>query len=109
MEEIQYPHEFFTCSTGEQLVTPADFSVDDYQQVVNAVNAKFDSLIAEDPDLRQRIPGCLVRMAGHDFMDYRDDDGVETGGSDGCLSFYDPDNGGLQNCLTEFQIPQVFE
>lgn len=35
---------------------------------------------------------CLLRFAGHDFMDYRKSKG---GGSDGCVDFSDPDNKGL--------------
>jgi len=42
---------------------------------------------------------CLVRLAGHDFMDYRNNSGVETGGSDGCVNFNDADNKGLASCL----------
>merc|ERR1711920_781354 len=43
--------------------------------------------------------GCVLRAAGHDFMDFRN--GV--GGSDGCLRFDDPDNKGLINCLSNIE------
>lgn len=53
---------------------------------------------------------CLVRLAGHDFMDFRRDAaGVETGGSDGCVNFNDPDNAGLEACLTATNIQSVYE
>jgi len=39
--------------------------------------------------------GCVLRAAGHDFMDFRDG----RGGSDGCLWLDHPDNKGLINCL----------
>eukprot|EP00929_Paragymnodinium_shiwhaense_P018231 TRINITY_DN12845_c0_g1_i4.p1 TRINITY_DN12845_c0_g1~~TRINITY_DN12845_c0_g1_i4.p1 ORF type:complete len:375 (-),score=72.05 TRINITY_DN12845_c0_g1_i4:428-1552(-) len=39
--------------------------------------------------------GCVLRMAGHDFMDYADGEG----GSDGCIDFHDMDNAGLAECL----------
>lgn len=41
--------------------------------------------------------GCILRVAGHDFMDFKKDVG---GGADGCVDFTDPDNNGLQKCLT---------
>ena len=41
--------------------------------------------------------GCVLRLAGHDFMDF---DG-EKGGADGCLDFADQDNAGLQACLNQ--------
>ena len=30
------------------------------------------------------------------------------GGSDGCVNFQDPDNGGLQRCLTDAGIPELY-
>jgi len=41
-------------------------------------------------------------------MDFRPDHEHE-GGSDGCINFSDPDNQGLQQCLTKFGIPELFE
>jgi len=40
--------------------------------------------------------GCVLRIAGHDFMDFQPGSG---GGSDGCLDFTDPDNAGLAPCM----------
>ena len=48
------------------------------------------------------MSGCLVRLAGHDFMDFRYDATLEnlgTGGSDGCVNFGHNENAGLGNCL----------
>lgn len=39
--------------------------------------------------------GCVLRMAGHDFMDFKGG----SGGSDGCTNMADPDNKGLMDCL----------
>ena len=36
----------------------------------------------------------MLRLAGHDFMDFRTDE-KKKGGSDGCINFEDPDNKGL--------------
>lgn len=44
------------------------------------------------------IAGCVVRLVGHDFMDFS---GGAGGGSDACLNFTDPDNAGLKGCLLE--------
>jgi len=43
--------------------------------------------------------GCLVRLVGHDFMDFEPSSG--SGGADGCIDFADPDNAGLQGCLLD--------
>jgi len=40
--------------------------------------------------------GCVLRIAGHDFMDY---DG--NGGNDGCMDLNDADNTGLAACMHE--------
>jgi len=41
--------------------------------------------------------GAVLRMAGHDFMDWNKKD--RKGGSDGCVDFDDPDNAGLKPIL----------
>jgi len=55
--------------------------------------------------------GCVLRMAGHDFMDYDPSDG--SGGSDGCTDMNNPDNGGLSKCLVDGEfsrsISDVYE
>ena len=43
--------------------------------------------------------GCLLRLSGHDFMDFRSNAG--RGGSDGCINFEDEDNKGLIQCVTK--------
>ena len=51
-----------------------------------------------------------MRLAGHDFMDFRiHPDGSTTGGSDACLNFDDPDNKGLVECLTQFELPSAYK
>lgn len=41
-------------------------------------------------------------------MDYRNNSGTITGGSDGCVNFNDPDNKGLATCLTASGIQSVY-
>jgi hypothetical protein len=48
--------------------------------------------------------GCVLRMAGHDFMDY--DAGKDTGGSDGCTDMNHEDNKGLKECLIDGEYDQ---
>jgi hypothetical protein len=49
---------------------------------------------------RAAFAGCLVRAAGHDFMDFRiNADNTTSGGMDGCINFLDGDNAGLQSCI----------
>jgi len=44
---------------------------------------------------RGDFAGCVVRMAGHDFMDFSKGEH----GADGCIDFGDPDNAGLMACM----------
>jgi hypothetical protein len=48
---------------------------------------------------------CILRMAGHDFLDYKANEG---GGSDGCIDFHDANNVGLEQCLTATPLAQVY-
>lgn len=57
---------------------------------------------------QKAFAGCLVRLAGHDFMDYRNNSGTVSGGSDGCVNFEDPDNKGLVECLTASGVASAY-
>lgn len=55
----------------------------------------------------------MLRLAGHDFMDFRtymEEDGTvkTSGGSDGCVNFEDADNTGLPQCLAHFDFKKEF-
>lgn len=76
----------------------------DYKNIVNEVIAKFDSLGSAD---KTSYAGCLVRLAGHDFMDFRDD-GNNRGGSDGCLLFTEGDHAGLGSCMQTFSLNAIY-
>jgi hypothetical protein len=79
-----------------------------YGLVVKDVWAKFDSL--GDTADQQDYTGCLLRTAGHDFMDFRwTSDGKATGGSDGCINFEDADNTGIPQCLVRFEVAEVYK
>lgn len=42
-------------------------------------------------------------------MDYRNESGVVSGGSDGCINFNDPDNIGLADCLDQSDLASVYD
>ena len=106
-ERFQYPSELFTC-TKETKALKTDttaFTTDLYSQIALDVFELYNSSIAQ-PD----FASCLVRLAGHDFMDFRQQaDGTTTGGSDGCINFDDPDNSGLQLCLLATNIQSIYD
>jgi hypothetical protein len=66
-------------------------------------------VITDTNNDKANFAGCIVRTAGHDFMDFRTNNGVETGGSDGCINFKDPDNNGLPQCLQKWNINKIYE
>ena len=68
---------------------------DQFKSVLDGVNTECEGEVCPAAD----VAGCWVRMAGHDFMDWVYITGE--GGADGCVTFDDPDNGGLKECLAE--------
>lgn len=76
-------------------------------QLYDAVSKSVADLLNSLPEIctglhcpRADWAGCVLRMAGHDFMDYKD--GV--GGSDGCTDMQEADNGGLPECLNRGDV-----
>lgn len=63
----------------------------------------------------------MIRLAGHDMMDFRyqyakDANGNDTkkvisatGGSDGCVNFFDKDNMGLVQCIQKTNIVKAYD
>jgi len=80
--------------------------------VVDAINALYElqsEAVDKNHNPRATFAGCLLRLAGHDFMDYRvAADGTMTGGSDGCLNMDDPDNKGLPECIQNLDIASAY-
>jgi len=105
---VQYPSDVFTCPTTAVLQTPPSFSVQDYQNIVQAIvneYEKLDSIATGNSNLRAHFAGCVLRLAGHDFMDYR----KTSGGSDGCINFNDGDNAGLLDCILTSNLDEVYQ
>ena len=55
------------------------------------------------------LAACIIRLSGHDLMDFRNFSGVVTGGPDGCVNFSDPDNAGLAYCLSNSNFLPVYQ
>jgi hypothetical protein len=112
LSDILYPSDLFTCSSGAISKT-VDFTADDYESIVLAIHEKYeavDDTVSDNTNPRANFAGCMIRLAGHDFMDYRVD-GTEghLGGSDGCMNFDDGDNTGLVNCVTSSGVLDVYQ
>lgn len=113
----RYPNEIFTCSSTNSGIgiptTTADFTQDTYKSIVDAVVDLYetvDDTIDFNFNPRAKFAGCIVRAAGHDFMDYRiANDGTTSGGSDGCIDFDDDDNKGLADCLENSGLAAVYD
>lgn len=90
-------------------MTQHTFTHKEYEGLFNDVFNKHDTMSTTD---KAAFGGCLVRAAGHDFMDFRlgkkRDQSDATGGPDGCFHFDDPDNKGLKECMTKFDMPAVY-
>jgi len=65
----------FTCPSDKQKVlkTAPDFGFEEYEDVVEQVVELYDKLLETDRAAAAAMMACLVRLAGHDFMDFRYD------------------------------------
>jgi len=91
------PSELMACPGGATLTT-ACMTAAKYDEIVAAVRNHLESLpsTCTASDCPQADwAGCVLRMAGHDFMDFANGQG----GSDACTDMTDPDNAGLPACL----------
>jgi len=99
-----FPQELLTCPSTPVSET-ACMTSDDYDAVVQDVINLFES-VGEECTItncpKATFAGCVLRMAGHDLMDF--DPTTNKGGSDGCVNFEDPDNKGLEDCLHQEDI-----
>ena len=108
--DITYPQDYFKCSTTAPLTT-INFTANDYEDIARSVIQQYEALdptASDNYNPRGNYAGCLVRLVGHDFMDFRRGT-INTGGSDGCLNFQDPDNLGLKECIQNFKFADVYQ
>jgi len=100
-EQFQAPSLLMTCG-GERkpgIAQTRSMTTADYDAVVYAVVSEMNKLssICTSKDCpKADFAGCVLRVAGHDFMDFHNG----KGGSDGCTDMTDPDNAGLTECLS---------
>jgi hypothetical protein len=113
--DANYPSDIFTCSarsTGYGIpTTKLGVGEIKYKAIVSDVITKYEAVsdeISDNSNPRATYAACLVRAAGHDFMDYRYADSASTGGSDGCIYFEDEDNTGLPACLTDSGLAATY-
>lgn len=88
-----------TCDTTAKATTTS-FSESNYDSIATSIQGLFTSMdqtCTENTCPRADFAGCVLRIAGHDLMDFRK---VATnfGGSDGCINFDEADNKGLTDC-----------
>ena len=70
-----YPSEIFTCNGGQSIqTTDSSFNIAKYKQIVKEIHDQYETVAdtkSDNVNPRAKFAGCLVRTAGHDFMDYR--------------------------------------
>jgi len=99
----RFPFDIIGSCNGKESIPRTSCSTlkeDTYERVAAKVWQLWEGL--PDDCTVEKCPqadfvGCVLRFAGHDFMDF--DPFQKMGGSDGCLDFKDPDNAGLMPCL----------
>lgn len=72
-----------------------------YERIRDSILGLFESLNETCTGAgceRGDFAGCVLRLVGHDLMDFNPD--TKEGGSDACIDFEDMDNKGLKECLT---------
>merc|ERR1719482_2413758 len=93
----RFPADHVECD-GEMVMQTTHMTLADYDAVVASLRQVYDlrSSYCDAEDCEQsHWAGCVLRLAAHDFMDYT----LGSGGADGCVSFDDPDNAGLNDCF----------
>jgi len=108
-DDAQFPEGMFTCAAGQRAgKTKCDADLDDlYDRIVDHVGEFYDRLNAQCTNTncpRGDLAGCVVRLVGHDFMDFNPKSSGT--GADACIDFEDPDNKGLKSCLLDDNTPE---
>jgi len=98
-DDFVSPQDLMTCP-GEIISTTTCMTRDTYDLIVDRIKDVLEaelSLACNATDCQQADwAGCVLRMAGHDSMDYKSGQG----GSDGCTDMAEADNAGLAECLS---------
>jgi len=101
---LEFPSQIMTCphANGAVLQTSCNTlkSQDVYTRIAWKVVEMYESLSSECDKVccpQADLAACILRFAGHDFMDFNTQ--TYDGGSNGCIDFSDVDNRGLFPCL----------
>mmetsp|Transcript_46258 Transcript_46258/g.100570 ORF Transcript_46258/g.100570 Transcript_46258/m.100570 type:complete len:495 (-) Transcript_46258:140-1624(-) len=105
------PHSLLPCEGS--VLTTEEMTAEDYDGIIIAFTGAFDALDqkceANDCPVAD-VTGCVLRMAGHDFMDYTPS--LDKGGSDACTDMDEADNAGLSACLVDgehgFKLADIY-
>lgn len=92
------------CLQGIAVMTTESMTVADYDAAYDSVASRYNTLPIECNATfcpQADWSGCVLRAAGHDFMDFEGGRFGTIGGSDGCLDLHDEENNGLHECLYE--------
>lgn len=115
----KWPSDILQCPSDKtEVLTTEEFSSDDYESLVKEIIVVMDAL----PETKDKtaFAGCLVRLEGHDLMDFRRLNKKNrrgrtrpggpkvSGGSDGCVNFSEGDNAGLPQCLAKAGIEKIY-
>eukprot|EP00448_Togula_jolla_P020876 CAMPEP_0170589000 /NCGR_PEP_ID=MMETSP0224-20130122/11125_1 /TAXON_ID=285029 /ORGANISM="Togula jolla, Strain CCCM 725" /LENGTH=339 /DNA_ID=CAMNT_0010912745 /DNA_START=64 /DNA_END=1079 /DNA_ORIENTATION=+ len=98
-QSFNSPQWMMTCPKAAAMTTEC-MSLRDYDDAVASVKDLVRGLptrCTTEACPEADFSGCILRMAGHDFMDFRNGQG----GSDACTDMDDADNAGLAECLFE--------
>lgn len=109
----QFPAAILQCNAGTRVSQTSCSTLQPraYERIVERMVEMYESLPARcDTSVCPQgdLAGCILRLAGHDLMDFAN----STGGSNGCLDFNDTDNKGLFPCLAgrgEFSMGKTLE
>jgi len=96
--EARTPHQIMACNGSVLRTEHMTFA--DYDSITQAIHDDLAALpttcnVTYCP--QADITGCVLRVTGHDFMDYNPE--LDKGGADGCLNMDDANNKGLLACL----------
>jgi len=97
-----YPEKVMAEQCPNPVLTSTCISRSGYESIRDAVRSQLRSISSRCSNKecpRADWAGCVLRMAGHDFMDFDPSTDPPSGGSDGCLDLTDQDNMGLAECL----------
>lgn len=74
-----------------------NMTVRDYGRITRGILQAYenvDAVVEDNNNPRGNFVGCLLRLEGHDFMDFRSD--KKNGGADACINLLEDDNKGLE-------------